>query len=107
MCGRKKKFGLNMQAACDARCCFVDVTIDTPGATSDFLSFEMSSFQAMIEMPDFLAPGLCIFGNAAYINSMYVAAPFKGISDENKDAYNYFHSQLRIKIECAFGMLIH
>ncbi len=52
MCGQKKKFGLNMQAACDARCCFVDVTINTPGATSDFLSFEMSSFQMMIEMPN-------------------------------------------------------
>jgi len=33
MCGQKKKFGLNMQAACDTRCCFVDVTINTPGAT--------------------------------------------------------------------------
>jgi len=69
MCGRKKKFGLNMQAACDARCHFVDVTIDTPGVTSDFLSFEMSNFSKTIKMPGFLAPGLCIFGNAAYINS--------------------------------------
>jgi len=67
----------------------------------------MSSFKMMIEMPLFLAPGLCILGNVAYINSMYVAAPFEGVSDKNKDAYKYFHVQLQIKIECSFGMLVH
>ena len=24
-----------------------------------------------------------------------------------KDAFNFFHSQIRINIECAFGMLVH
>jgi hypothetical protein len=38
-CGRKHKFGLNMQAICDARRRFIDVSIRNPGATSDFIAF--------------------------------------------------------------------
>ena len=38
-CGRKKKFGLNMQAVCDARGRFLDVEIRFPGSTSDFFCF--------------------------------------------------------------------
>jgi hypothetical protein len=41
-CGRKQKFGLNMQATCDANGRFLDVSICHPGATSDFLAFSMS-----------------------------------------------------------------
>jgi hypothetical protein len=33
--------------------------------------------------------------------------PFKGAKNGAKDAFNYFHSSLRINIECAFGMLVH
>ena len=33
--------------------------------------------------------------------------PFKGVVDAIKDAFNFFHSSLRINIECAFGMLVH
>jgi hypothetical protein len=33
--------------------------------------------------------------------------PFKGAQDGAKDAFNFFHSSLRINIECAFGMLVH
>jgi len=35
-----------------------------------------------------------------------MATPFPGQPDTVKDAYNFFHSQLRIRIECAFGMLV-
>jgi hypothetical protein len=34
-CGRKKKFGLNMQATCDSNGRFLDVDIQHPGATSN------------------------------------------------------------------------
>ena len=51
--------------------------------------------------------GLCLFGDAAYANNMKMAVPYKGAQVGPKDAYNFFHSQLRINIECAFGMLVH
>ena len=38
-CGRKKRFGLNMQATCDHLKRFTDISIRFPGATSDFLAF--------------------------------------------------------------------
>ncbi len=54
-----------------------------------------------------LAPGLCLFGDNAYINSPYLATPYAGVTGGTKDAYNYYHSQLRIRIECTFGMFTH
>ena len=56
-CSRKNKFGLNLQAVCDARGRFLDVSIEHPGATSDFLAFMTSSLKRMIETPGFLFPG--------------------------------------------------
>ena len=58
-CGRKHKFGLNLQAVCDAECRFLDLDIGHPGATSDFLAFSTSSLHSKLE-DGILAPGLCI-----------------------------------------------
>jgi hypothetical protein len=54
-----------------------------------------------------LAPGLCLFGNNAYLNTPYMATPYAAVSGGMKDSYNFYHSQLRIRIECTFGMLTH
>jgi hypothetical protein len=38
-----------------------------------------------------------------------MATPYPNVrlsSNKEKDAYNFFHSQLRINVECAFGMLV-
>ena len=49
---------------------------------------------------------MCIFGDNAYLNSPFLATPYPNVSSGYKDAYNFFHSQLRIKVECAFGMFV-
>jgi DDE superfamily endonuclease len=103
----EKKFGLNMQAVCDSKRRFLDVYIGHPGATSDFLSFQTSSLHHLLEKPNFLHPKLCLFGDNAYINTDYMITPYKGVSGGDKDAFNYYQSQLRICIECAFGMVYH
>jgi hypothetical protein len=36
-----------------------------------------------------------------------MATPYNGVSDRNKDAYNFFHSQVHITIEWEFGMVCH
>jgi DDE superfamily endonuclease len=106
-CGRKHKFGLNMQATCDSECRFLDVCIKHPASTSDFLvSFTTSSLYRKLEQKDFMAPDLCIFGDAVYSNCRYFATPYKNVASGTKDDYNFYHSQLRIKIECAFGQLV-
>jgi hypothetical protein len=54
-----------------------------------------------------LAPDLCLFGDNAYLNSAFMAMPYAATSGGTKDTNNFYHSQLRIQIECAFGMLTH
>jgi hypothetical protein len=65
----------------------------------------MLFFQKLEE--DILVPGLCIFGDNAYLNTPYMATPYDAVSGGTKDAYNFYHSQLRTQIECTFGMLTH
>jgi hypothetical protein len=105
-CGRKKKFGLNCQAVSDVRGRILDMSMIYPGSTSDCLAFEgMTLFQNLES--GILAPGLCLFGNNAYLNASYMETPYACASGGSKDAYNFYHSQLRIRIECTFGMLTH
>ena len=106
-CGRKHKFGLNFQGVCDHLGRFMDVWVKHPGATSDWLLFITSPIYDKIQTPGFLAEGLAIYGDAAYINAPFMVTPFKGAKDGPQDAFNFFHSQIRIGIECAFGMLVH
>jgi DDE superfamily endonuclease len=103
-----------MQATCDARRRFLDVEIRHPGSTSDYLAFAVSSLHHKMEGNNphannqpFLKPGLALYGDNAYVNTPYMAIPFKSASTPSKDAYNFYHSSLRIHIECAFGMLVH
>ena len=106
MCARKHKFGLNLQAICDSEYRFLDLSIIFGGACSDLLAFEASPIRQRLGSDNFLAPGLCIFGDNAYVNRSFMATPFPNPGlDMEKDAYNFFHSQLRITIECTFGIL--
>jgi DDE superfamily endonuclease len=106
-CGRKKKFGLNMQATCDHEKRFLDIYLGHPASTSDYLSFCSSPLFCSLEANGFMKAGLCLFGDNAYVNTSYMATPYKAVKEGSKDAYNYFHSNCRITIECAFGMLVH
>ena len=54
-----------------------------------------------------LTSGYCLYGDNAYVNDTYMAAPYPSTSSGPKDAYNYFHSQVRINIKCAFGLLVN
>ena len=68
-CGRKKKYGLNMQGTCDARRRFLDIYINHPGSASDFAVWLSSPLRRQVETPGFLAPNLVIYGDNAYINA--------------------------------------
>mmetsp|Transcript_13665 Transcript_13665/g.16605 ORF Transcript_13665/g.16605 Transcript_13665/m.16605 type:complete len:247 (-) Transcript_13665:132-872(-) len=95
------------QAICDHKRRFLAISILYGAASSDLLAFEGSPLRVMLEKEGFLAPGLCIFGDNAYVNREFLATPYPNVSgNKEKDAYNFFHSQLRINIECAFGILV-
>jgi hypothetical protein len=67
MCGRKGKFGLNLQAVCDHCCCFTEVWIGNPGSSSDYISFIRSELFQKLQQKSFLAEGLALFGDNAYV----------------------------------------
>jgi DDE superfamily endonuclease len=103
-CGRKHKFGLNCQVVSDRRGRILDISLVTGGATADCLAFEASGLYKQLEK-NLLHNGLVIFGDNAYLNTMYMATPYTNVAGGSKDNYNYYHSQLRIWVECCFGML--
>jgi hypothetical protein len=105
--GRKKKFGIQMQGICGPNKKFLDVTCCHPGSTSDFTMWLDSDIRTKVETEGFLKEGLQLYGDNAYVNTHYMVSPFKQVSSGPKDAFNFYHSQLRITIEGAFGMLVH
>ena len=104
-CGRKGKFGLNMQGVCDARWRFTYISAQHPASASDYLAFVTSLLYQKLTEGTGLPDGYCLYGDNAYINEMYMTVPFPNTSSGPKDAYNYYQSQVRINIECAFGVL--
>lgn len=104
-CGRKGKYGFNMQAVCDSKRRFLDISIRHPASASDYSAFTSSALYHKLKTPGFLAPDLCLYGDNAYGNSDFMAVPFANTANGVKDSYNYFHSQVRMNIECSFGML--
>lgn len=105
-CGRKSKFGLNMQGVCSADGKFTAVWILHPAASSDYISLIRSQFYEKISTPGFLAPGCVIFGDNAYVSTDFMVTPYKNVRAGPKDDFNFYHSQLRVTVERAFGMLV-
>ena len=52
-----------------------------------------------------LPAAYCLYGDNAYVNKSYMAVPFQATSNGPKDSSNFYHSQVRINIECAFSIL--
>ena len=89
-CGRKMKYGLNMMGSWDSRRYFIDVEIRFPGSSSGFYAFLNSNLREKLEQEGFLANGLCLYGDNAYVDTDYMIVPFKGaLLDEAKDAFNF------------------
>jgi hypothetical protein len=74
--------------------------------SSDCLASEASVLYSQLSR-GLLAPGLVLFGDNTYIDLSFVAMPFPNVSAGSKDVYNFFHSQLCIRVKCAFSMLVH
>ena len=93
-----------MQEVCDSQCRFIFFGVVAPGKCGDQVAFECTPlFEYIKELPG----GYYIIGDAAYSVGEKLLTPFTGghRSDPAKDAYNFFLSQLRIRIEMSFGLL--
>ena len=104
-CSQKAKFRLNLQGVCYAHRWFTYISVQHPASASDYLSFVTSLLYQQLTEGSRLPNGYCLYGDNAYVNETYMSVPFPNTSSGPRDAYNYYQSQLRINIECMFGVL--
>ena len=73
--------------------CFIFFSVAAPGKSSDQAALEKTSFHSIISQ---VPLGLYVIGDAAYTVSDQMLVPFTGSNRQNpnKDAYNYFLSQM-------------
>ena len=68
--------------------------------------FYVQDFTA-IRIIGILKDDMFMYGVNAYINNPFMATPFKVVSSGVRDAYNLYHSQLRMNVECSFSVLVN
>lgn len=97
-----------MVSDCHGR--IIDISMKYGGSSADCLAFEASILYEHLEnrlmQHDGSKERFLLFGGNAYLNTPYMATPFTNVAgDPNhiaEDAYNFYHSQLRIRVhsEC-------
>ena len=100
--GHYKHDSLNVQAMSNHCGKFLYFAVAAPGSFPDAKALALTQLQQWI---DSLPHGFYVLADNAYIISEHVLIPFSG-SQRNvpqNSCYNYFLSQLRIRIEQAFG----
>jgi hypothetical protein len=131
--GHKKQIGLNCQALCDSSLRFLFISVKSPGMTNvlvtiamlflvthlslllssvlkipgktnDLKAYRMSKLSELVEN---LPEGYWCGGDNAYCNSEHLLVPFPGQNlPQRMDSFNFFLSQLRVRIENAFALLV-
>jgi len=103
--GHYQRFGINVQAMCDANLRFIYVGTAAPGSTNDNRAF--SRCLLLRRWIDTLSNEFFIIGDGAYVVSNRILIPYSGAQKHTtyKRTYNFYLSQLRIRIEMAFGRL--
>lgn len=102
--GHYQTYGVNIQACCDHQCRFQFIGVAGPGVMGDRDAIQESGLLTLISN----LPGLyCTIGDCAYTPSEHLVPVFGGANAliPRFDNFNFFASQLRIRIEMAFGMM--
>ncbi|MGH7974145.1 MAG: transposase family protein [bacterium] len=103
---RKGFFSLNVQAIADSNFIFRHVSIEASGSTHDWTAWQLSPLFRLLDNVG-LPAGFWIAGDEAFVCSEYMLTPFSGRRlGRKKDTFNYYHSNCRIHVEQAFGILV-
>ena len=108
---RKQFFAINCQVCCDADRKVTNVSMLSPGAVPDTLAFFKSNIHRAITLGQVPAQYHFVADNA-YPDSDSILTPYTRCDLQydvrgQMDNYNFYLSQLRINIECCFGMLVN
>ena len=103
--GHYEDYGVNCQACVKSDLSFMYFGVVAPGSTNDNISYPMAV--GMKNAIENLPPGLYCVADAAYTLGETLIIPFTGVdrNDKAQDAFNFYLSQLRIRVEMAFGRL--
>ena len=98
-------YGVNIQAMCDADCRFTFFSLAAPGKTNDNVAIKKTSLPAWLES---LPLGYFIAADCAYSLTEHFFTPYSRPQRflERNDNFNFFLSQLCIRIIMAFGLLV-
>ena len=104
--GHYEHYGLNCQAEFESSLKCIYFGVVAPGSTNDNIAYHFANDLA--DTIKQLPQGLYFIGDAAYSSSDKLLIPFTDSQRDNQsnDAYNFYISQLRIRIEMAFGLLV-
>jgi DDE superfamily endonuclease len=102
--GHKQSHGINIQAMCDHHSRFLFFSVAAPGSVNDREAVKESGLLEKLEQ---LPKEFIVIGDAAYEPSERLVPMFFGIKkqQEDCDAFNFYASQCRIRIEMAFGLM--
>lgn len=106
---RKNFYALNVQAICDRSKRILWMSPGHLGSTHDSTAWDETKLKMLLEkikdkMDDM---GFFIVGDSAYPLSVYMQVPYPDAEPAtSKDAFNFWLSNSRIRIECTFGELI-
>jgi hypothetical protein len=98
-------YGVNVQAVCDADCHVYFYSLAAPCKTNDNVAIKKTSLPAWLNS---LLPGFFVACDCAYSLSEHLISPYSGPQHflEKCDNFNFYLSQLCIRIEMAFGLLV-
>ena len=103
----KKMYCINVQGVCDAKCRFIGFTAKHVGSINDSPAFETGKLRDINRALPFPMHWV---GDNAYTSTETMMVPFPGnnlhFTAPQLEAFNFFQSQLRITIECTFGIFI-
>ena len=99
---RKGFYVLNVQAVTDARKRFIFVAI-MPGATRDARAYSFYALFAVINA-GLISSGFYLIGDTAYRGLRQILTPFIGNLTAAESVFSFYHSSLRMVVECAFGI---
>jgi len=107
---RKGVEALLLLAACDADCIFTWGSMKTVGSTYDISAYYHTTLFNAIDNNE-LCKDFYLFGDDAFKAAEQILTPYppdkNGELTVKQDAFNFWQSNSRITIECAFGMMVN
>jgi hypothetical protein len=102
----KGYFGINVQVMLDKQKKIIFRRIKLRGAEHDSTAFKSTTLYKwlLINWREFASKGLHFIGDSAYSLKLFILTPYDNAAHGTpEDNYNFFHSSLRIAVECCFG----